>query len=134
MEKSIEFQTFSTGPLFLRCLIPLLTILPVAWFWVPAAGKRQPRWLFGVAIYCVWLAFYLVMLWLVKAPFLTRLFLPVVPSVVLLTVVGVAGMSKFPRRVACGLILILACVGVAILRYVIGLPFLPPIKWAPFIY
>ena len=134
LQKSKTFQDFSTFPLFCRCLVPLFFIFPIFWFWLKrAAGGKSDR-IFCIVLYSLWLVFYIGMLWAVKAPFIPRLFLPAVPSVALLTILAISFMGRSKTMVAFPVIIASAALSVAVIIYIIYLPFLPAIEIAPFIY
>jgi hypothetical protein len=130
--KKSEFYFGTTLTDFLVCLPALLNILPVLWIFARFRGplERKSAW-----IIVAWIGFYIVMIIATRAPFLTRLFLPLVPFFVIFALVGIREIRCGWRRgLAYALIGATAAANIAITIWLTTLPNLPPAPFARFIY
>lgn len=85
VEKSKSYHFARTSENLENCALVVLNVLPVFWLMI---REKQPWRLTALLVVSAWLAFYLGMIAIVKAPFMHRLFLPIVPAVVVLTCFG----------------------------------------------
>lgn len=131
-EKKQSFHNVTTFDAFAVCLPALLQLLPLLWI---RGGFRNPLERKSAYLILAWLGFYLLMILLTKAPFLTRLFLPMVPFFVLFAMLGLRDLkSRLSRAVAYSLIAVSIAANVGATIYLTTLPHLPPQPFARFIY
>ncbi len=123
--KSEQFRPFSTPKLFWYCMPPLLQIFPL--FWIGVAWKKWRENLPMMGIFAIWGVFFTVLLIAVQAPFLLRLFLPIVPAVVLLAAPGIAWLELKHRTFALLLCLLICGVNVGIQIYNSLIEYIPPV-------
>ena len=123
--KSKQFRPFSTPLLFWYCMPTLLQLFPA--FWIGLRWKEWRKHLPMLAVFGVWGLFFTVLLIGVKAPFLLRLFLPVVPAVVLLAAPGLAWLEAKQRMVALVLCLLWCGTNVGVQIYNSSIDYVPPI-------
>jgi hypothetical protein len=123
--KSKQFRPFSTPLLFWYCMPALLQIFPL--FWIGLRWKEWRRHLPMLAVWGIWGVFFTVLLIGVKAPFLLRLFLPVVPAVVLLAAPGVAWLEAKHRMVALVICLLWCGTNVGVQIYNSSIEYVPPV-------
>ena len=123
--KSEQFRPFSTQRLFWYCMPALLQFFPL--FWIGLAWRKWREHLPSMAVFAIWGVFFTVLLIVVQAPFLPRLFLPVVPAVVLLAAPGIAWLEEKNRMLSLivGLLIFGANIGIQIYNSCID--YLPPI-------
>lgn len=129
--KKTEFYDVTAWKNLLDCLPAVLGVLPVFWIFARFRGplERKSAW-----IIIAWIAFYLVMIVATRAPFLTRLFLPLIPFFVLFALVGIREISVRWRWIGYALLGIASIANIAITIWLTTLPNLPPMPWARFIY
>jgi len=123
--KSEQFRPFSTTRLFWYCMPPLLQLFPL--FWIGIAWKKWREHLPAMGVFAIWGAFFTVLLIAVQAPFLLRLFLPIVPAVILLAAPGIAWLEMKNRTVALLVCLLICGVNVGIQVYNSMIEYIPPV-------
>lgn len=131
-EKKTEFYGHATLRTLLETLPAVLQLLPL--LWVRVRLRNRSEWL-GAAVIGAWLLFYLMIIVVVRAPFVTLLFLPVIPFLVLFGLVGLRELkTRFGRWVAYSLIVAAAAANIGVTIYLATLPALPPAPFSQFIY
>lgn len=125
LEKSKLFRPLSTPLFFWYCMPGLVQLFPL--FWIGLARKDWRQHLPMLTIFGVWGLFYTVLLIAVQAPFLLRLFLPVVPSVILLGAPGICWLEAKHRWLAFWICLLICGVNVGLQVYNSLIEYLPPI-------
>jgi len=125
LEKSKQFRPLSTPQLFWYCMPGLLQLFPL--FWIGLKRKDWRPKLPMLVVFGIWGLFYTVLLIAVQAPFLLRLFLPVVPAVVLLAAPGIAWLEEKFKRGALLFCLLICSVNVGIQVYNTTIEYVPPI-------
>jgi hypothetical protein len=103
----------------------LLQFFPL--FWIGLKWKAWRKHLPMLAVFGIWGLFFTVLLIGVKAPFLLRLFLPVVPAVVLLAAPGLAWMEERWRTVALVICLLWCGTNVGVQIYDSSIEYVPPV-------
>jgi hypothetical protein len=109
LEKAGRFRVNSTLPIFLTSLVGCLHWLPLLW-WPARARLRDPR----VALWAVWGVYVIALLVVVRAPYWPRHFLPALPSVFVLTGLGLDALQGRRRRLGVSLLIVSALFGLAI--------------------
>ena len=123
--KSEQFRPFSTPKLFWYCMPGLLQLFPL--FWIGLRWKEWREHLPKLAVFAIWGLYFTTVLIAVQAPFLLRLFLPVVPSVVLLAAPGVAWLEAKHRMLALVICLLWCGLNVGVQIYNSSIEYVPPI-------
>ena len=90
-------------------LVGCLHWLPLLW-WPARARLRDPR----VALWAVWGVYVIALLVVVRAPYWPRHFLPALPSVFVLTGLGLDALQGRQRRLGASLLIVSALFGLAI--------------------
>jgi hypothetical protein len=93
MEKASRFQISSTLPVFLRSAFGVLQLLPLLWLGGLRRWREPP-----VLLFAAWLAYNVALLGVVDAPFWMRHFLPILPTVVLLSALGLPARGDRARQ------------------------------------
>ncbi len=128
--KSKEFHDYARLDSFLIDVAMLAQAMVLSWVFLFKAKEKWPV----TGILALWAVFYLAVLVVAKAPFLHRLFLPVLPAAVLLTALSLERMGRYTFAAFAALFLIVAGLNLWAVIYDAGLPHLPPAPLSRFIY
>jgi len=133
LNSSESFHHVSTARRFGIMSASMLMWLPLLWFSLRRNDWRRPE----ILLLCSWTAFYLALIVFVKAGFVTRMFLPILPLPLALTSLGLARLcerSGWRRGLGITVATLSVVTNVAIVTYHTLLPSLPPQKIAEWIY
>ena len=133
LHSSTSFHHVSTARRFGMMAVSMLQLLPLLWIGLRRSDWRRPE----IWLLILWALFYLAMIIGVKAGFVTRMFLPMLPVPLALTATGLdrlccRGGWRKCLAVTAAVITILVNVGVEVYHTV--LPSIPPAAVAEWIY
>ena len=131
MKKSKEFVPYHAPDYLLQRIPKLVGVLPLAWIFARWRNSLERR---AVMLLLIWAVFYFGILIAFKAPFLTRLFLPTVPVLLLLTSLGIREIGNQHPKLVYGTIIVIAAVNIGIVGHLISLPDVPPPSYSWLVY
>lgn len=114
-EKATLFQYAHTLTNLKVCALVMLNVLPL--FWLAIRERSRPR-LGALGLVAGWGVFYVVLMIVVKAPFMHRLFIPVIPVAAVLTCFGwerLARWKPWTRHAAVAFAIVFAAVNLGLL-------------------
>ncbi len=115
-------------------LSSLVQFLALGWLLVPGR-LRSGRHLRPAVLLClVWFLHFSMVMLLVHASFVHRLFLPLLPALAIGFAVGIDRLAENRPKLVTGAVVFAAACNVAVAGYVIYLHFLPPVQVSRFIY
>ncbi len=120
LRKARLYRRFATWPNLGLSLLYVVQALPVLWCFVRLRRGGGGALRRGALLFVGWMAFYVVMLVVVQAPYWPRHFLPLVPGAIGLAVLGCARLEGRQRGLALALLLLLAVIDVAWVESLIG--------------
>jgi hypothetical protein len=116
LEAARRFLPWYTLRDFGASSLAVVQALPL--LWIAAWRRRGDR---GLQLLVLWAAYYVAVLVAVRAPFWTRHFLPVLPTVMALTAVALGELRGRSRAIGVALVALLAFANVVVLVREIGL-------------
>jgi hypothetical protein len=133
MSSSTGFHHVSTARRFSMMMLSMLQLLPLFWLGMRRQDWRRPEiWLLGL-----WALFYLAMIIGVRAGFVTRMFLPMLPVPIALAAIGLDRLccrGGWRRAFGVALALLTVLMNIAVVVYHTILPSIPPEVIAEWIY